>query len=112
MTEHHSGRGQDAAAVMGLLWETLIDLMGSAATATLLRRAAKRGTSQRPEMVDFSITKSAFEYRYAVPPSWKDGHDRAALAGLHELARQLRPLLAELTGAVVLRRLDAIPELK
>ena len=99
------------AAVIELLWETLSDLMGSAATATLLRRAAKRATRQAPALAGFEIVRDVLEYHYRLPDSWKEAQGPELVNAMCELTRELRPLLVELTGAVVLRRLDTIPEL-
>ena len=90
-----------------LLWDDMVDLLGSSATATLLRRAAKHVASQQPTLRELVIHKPAFDYEYTVPPAWKnDGRDTLAL-----LVRALVPLLRELTGPIVIQRLRSIPEL-
>lgn len=97
------------AALFGLLWDDLADVIGSSATATLLRRAAKHGAGHRPELRELVIHRPAFEYEYILPDAWADdgrGHD-----ALVELVRTLVPLLQELTGSIVIRRLQAIPAL-
>lgn len=99
------------AACFAVLWEEIAELMGSAAAATLLRRAAKRARERAPELAELSIDRDLFEYRYEVPPSWMATPSSASSHALHELVRELRPLLLELTGPVVLRRLRAIPAL-
>jgi hypothetical protein len=93
-----------------LIWAALVDLLGSAATATLIRRSLKRASARAPELDGLSISRERFEYRYVLPVGWKDGAT-GALEGLRELARELRPLLIELTGPVVLHRLSGIPDL-
>jgi len=103
--------GITAAARFKLLWDELSDLLGSAAAAALLRRAAKRAAQRHPELAALTITRDGFEYQYKVPPAWGDDSQNA-IAEFCELARQFRPLLVELTGSVVLRRLSAIPELE
>ncbi len=99
-----------AAQTFALLWSALHDVMGSAATATLLRRAAKHAETRAPDLGRFEVQRVRFEYRYVVPPSWAD-QSGDAHASLDALMRELRPLLVELTGAVVLQRLHVIPEL-
>lgn len=82
-------------------------MMGSAATAALLRRAAKHGEDRSPELGGLIVKRHRFEYRYELPTAWA----QEAREALHVLMSELRPLLIELTGAVVLRRLHGIPEL-
>ena len=52
-----------ASALFGLVWNELVDVLGSSATATLLRRAAKHGAVQRPELMKLTIHKPLFEAR-------------------------------------------------
>ncbi len=103
--------GCEPTVLFELLWATLVDLLGSAATATLIRRSLKRASARAPGLDGISITKERFEYRYVLPPEWKNS-TAGALGGLREIARQLQPLLLELTGSVVLHRLRGIPDLE
>lgn len=98
----------DAAALFELLWASLVDLLGTAATATVIRRAIKGAAPRAPELREIVIARNRLEYQYVLPPSWKD-HPAATLQGLRELAREMQPLLREFTGPVVLGRLRAIP---
>jgi hypothetical protein len=93
-----------------LIWAALVDLLGSAATATLIRRSVKRAALRVPELGGFTISRERFEYQYALPPAWKESKE--SLDGLRELVRDLRWLLVELTGPVVLHRLSGIPDLE
>ncbi len=99
------------AALFTLLWEALADVLGTAATAMLLRRAARRAAPRCPELSELAILREKLEYRYTLPPAWAAGTDGTPLA-LRELVAELRPLLVELTGPVVVRRLERIPELR
>lgn len=99
------------AALFTLLWEALVDVLGTAATATLLRRAARRAAPRYPELTELAIAREKLEYRYTLPPAWAGGAEGTPLA-LSELVAELRPLLVELTGPVVVRRLERIPELR
>ena len=99
------------AALFTILWEALADVLGTAATATLLRRAARRAAARCPELAELAISREKLEYRYALPPAWAAGTDGTPLA-LRELVAELRPLLVELTGPVVVRRLERVPELR
>lgn len=99
------------AGLFGLLWESLADVLGTAATATLLRRAAQRAALRRPELAELAIARSHLEYRYTLPPAW-EGHEDGAIVALRDLVGELRPLLVEMTGQVVVRHLEKIPALR
>jgi hypothetical protein len=103
--------GCDPTVLFELIWVALVDLLGSAATATLIRRSLKRAAERVPGLDGISISRERFEYRYVLPPGWKD-NAAGGLDGLREVARELQPLLLELTGSVVLHRLRGIPELE
>ncbi len=103
--------GCDPTVLFEHIWAALIDLLGSAATATLIRRSLKRAAERAPGLEGIAISRERFEYRYALPPGWKDS-PTGALDGLREVARELQPLLLELTGSVVLHRLRGIPDLE
>lgn len=93
-----------------VLWDAMADVMGTATTATLLRRAARRGAARDParsDLADLVIRRDGFGYHYELPAPW----DQAPLEPVRALVLELRPLLVELTGPVVLRRLVALPEL-
>jgi hypothetical protein len=94
------------AALFAAVWDALTDLMGSSATATLVRRAAKHGASKRPGLRVLVIHKPAFEYEYVVPEVWRD--DGTGRDDLGELMRNLVPLLVELTGSIATRRLESV----
>jgi len=102
----------EVATLFELLWTALADLLGSAATATLLRRSVKRAASRVPELADLTIKREGLEYCYVLPPAWKERTNDTALSELREIARELGPLLVELTGPVVIQRLRGIPELE
>lgn len=105
----HSGEeSPTAAALFDLIRESIADVLGSAAAAAMLRRAAKRALSRDPILEELEIRRQGLEYEYVQPRSWQEGG--AHLLG--ELLRDLRPLLVELTGAVVVLRLERLPELR
>ena len=97
------------AALFRLVWEALADVLGTAATATLLRRAARAAVRRRTELNELVISCENLEYRYTLPAGWRNGGPPGAL---RELVAELRPLLVELTGPVVYRRLERIPALR
>lgn len=108
-----SGVGADLSAsdLFTILWEALADILGTATSATLLRRAAQRAVPRFPELADLSIRRESLEFRYTVPLAWKAPAPDPPDA-LCELARELWTLLVDLTGSVVVNRLAQIPELR
>ena len=97
--------------LFAVLWRALADILGTAAAATLLRRAAQRAVSRSPELAGLSITRENLEYRYTVPSAWNDPAPAQPQA-LCELVRELWTLLVDLTGSVVVNRLARIQELR
>ncbi len=100
-----------SAALFDQIWRTLADVVGSGATATLLRRAARRAMANGSSMEGLAIEHRGLEYRYTLPESWQEPSS-ASLASLRALTRELRPLLVELTGPVLIARLKTHPELR
>ena len=99
-----------AADLFTLLWLGLADILGTAAAATLLRRAASRAVLGCPELAELAITRESLEYRYAVPSTWND--TATTTHALRELTRELWTFLIDLTGSVVVNRLAQIPALR
>jgi hypothetical protein len=100
-----------SADLFGMLWCGLADILGTAAAATLLRRAAQRALPRWPELAALCIVRERLEYRYSLPASWEDPASQLP-AALSAVARELWPLLVDLTGSVVVQRLEQIPELR
>jgi quercetin 2,3-dioxygenase len=109
-------RGSAAAAklsgstLFGLLWDTLVDVLGSAATATLVGRAAHRALARSPELGELSITRANQNFHFVVPRSF----DRTECVpdSLRDLLDELKLLLVQQTGNVVFRSFDRVPELR
>jgi hypothetical protein len=80
-----------AAELFALLWGSLADMLGTAATATLLRRAIKQAASQSSRLEPVGVIRNGLDYEYR--------------GELRAVAAELRVLLVELTGPVVVRRL-------
>jgi len=102
---------QDAtspAELFDLLWESLADVLGTAATATLVRRAIKRATSQTSWSEPVVVVRNGLDYEYRLPATWKQPSNEEALGALRVVAAELRVLLVELTGPVVVRRLGRL----
>ena len=100
-----------AAELFDLLWATLSDLLGSAATATLLRRSMKALLARRPGLEVLLITREGFEYRYVIPESWRVS-SADTLSTLRDLAGELSPILYDLTGVAVAHRLDNLVQFR
>lgn len=98
------------AEIVDLLWEALSDMMGTAAAATLLRRALISARGRAPALEGFEVVRQGFAYRYVAPDGW-NAPSNEARAAVTALFSALHPLLVDLTGSVVLRRLRTIPEL-
>jgi hypothetical protein len=97
-----------AAELFDLLWESLADVLGTAATATLVRRALKQMASRTSGSEPVIVTRSGLEYEYRVPEAWKQPGNEEALGALRAVAAELRVLLVELTGMVVVGRLGRL----
>ncbi len=50
-----------------ILWDALADLLGTAATATLLKGAARRAAARSPELAGLVIKRDGLIYRYTCP---------------------------------------------
>lgn len=100
-----------AADLFVLMWDTMVDVLGSAATATLLRRSIRRASARHAEVGGLVVSRDGFDYAYEVPASWSQPRPEA-IAAVRAIAAELRPLLVELTGPVILRRLSGIPALR
>lgn len=103
--------GCTAARLFHVLWENLADVLGAAATAALVRRSAKRVASRVPGRESVAVAREGFTYRYTLPARWNE-EDRETLVALRDLVKELLPILAELTGPVVVRRIEALAELR
>jgi len=100
-----------AAEVFDVLWESLADVLGTAATATLLRRAIKRAASHTSSFQPVIVAKNGLDYEYRLPETWKQSGNGEAIGALRAVAAELRVLLVELTGPVVVRRLSRLAPL-
>jgi hypothetical protein len=94
-----------AAELFDLLWESLADVLGTAASATLLRRAIKQAASQASWPAPVTVARNGLDYQYRLPETWKQPGNEEAMGALRLVAAELRVLLVELTGPVVVRRL-------
>jgi len=100
-----------AAALLAVLWANLVDMMGTAAAASVLRRSVKRACLRLPELEELKIVRDGWEYSCVTPRSWERAHPSDIPAFAEMLHNDLYPILRELTGPIVLRRLQRVPEL-
>ncbi len=106
------GRRATAAELFQRLWDEVADLVGTAATAALLRRALKRASAKQPELAGVILRREGLEYAWVLPAAWHDPERRDAVTHLRLLVRDdLHPLFRELAGPVIGRRLAQAPEL-
>lgn len=101
-----------AAELFDLLWASLADMVGTAATATLLRRAVKRAASQASWSEPVVVRRNGLDYEYRLPETWTQRGNEKAVGALRVVAAELRVLLVELTGPVVVRRLGRLAPLR
>jgi hypothetical protein len=99
------------AVLFTLLWDALVDLLGTAATAALLRRAAQHANRDNPGLADVYVVREGLDYRYSLPGAWHVPTDAADRA-FRQLVAALMPVLAELTGPVAARHLARVRELR
>ncbi len=78
------------AALFTILWDALADLLGTAATATLLKRAAQRAAARSPELAGLVIKRDGLIYRYSCPPAWNDSPKARRLRCASSLANSGR----------------------
>jgi hypothetical protein len=111
------GGDLDPAALFALVWEALAEVLGTAATAAIIRRAAGRAAIVSPELVDVVIRRENLEYHYTLPHAWSQPDnvvmpgERAPVA-LQQLVAETGRVLVELTGTIFVGRLEQIPELR
>jgi hypothetical protein len=99
------------AALFKLIWDPVAEVLGTTAAATLFSRAARRATPRSPELGDITVLRTADGYTYELPRALIGKVEHTPVA-LRELFAELRPLLVQLTGQVVVRRLEQIPGLQ
>lgn len=99
-----------AAELFDLLWGSLADVLGTA--ATLLRRALKAAASKTSWSESVTVARKGLDYEYRLPETWKQPGNEEALSALRIVAAELRVLLVELTGPVVVRRLGRLAPLR
>jgi len=102
--------GLSGAVLFSILWAELVELIGTAATAAVLRRAIHRALPRRPELSSLVIKRVDDQYGYAVPACFAP--PSGPPPALCEIGGELRVLLEELMGQVALRQLDRVPELR
>jgi hypothetical protein len=108
VTSGNDPSGASAAELFNLLWETVADILGTAATATLLRRSIKQAAARTAWLDPVIVTRTDLDYTYRLPEAWKQPGNDEAVDALRIVAAELRVLLVELTGPVVVTRLGRL----
>src|SRR5216684_8772517 len=86
------------AALFKLIWDSVADVLGTTATAMLLRRAAQRAMARSPELGEFTVVRTDAGYTYTLPRALvgKLEHtpvalrELAAAIGLEQLRQHIR----------------------
>ena len=104
--------GASAAELFDVLWEALADVLGTAATATLLRRSIKQAAAHIAWSQPIIVVRHGPDYTYRLPETWTQPGNDEAVDVLRIVAAQLRVLLIELTGPVVVARLGQLAPLR
>ena len=97
-----------AAELFDLLWDSLADVLGTAAAAIILRRAIQQAAFRTRSTERVMIVRNGFDYEYRVPGTWKHPGNDAAVDALRVVAAALRVFLVELTGPVLVDRLGRL----
>jgi hypothetical protein len=100
-----------ASELFAVVWDTLSDILGTPMTATLLRRSVKHAGSKGGDLRGVLITREGFEYRYSLPDSWRE-ESAPGLDALRAVLDELRPLLTDIAGPLLVDRLGAVPALR
>lgn len=94
------------------LWTAVAEVIGSAATAVLIRRAIKRAARQYPSLDDLTVELQEFLYQLRIPEHWDAPPDaetaeaiRALIAAFTEIARQL-------SGEILIRHISRLAVLE
>lgn len=95
------GVGGSVREIYGLLHDTLSEVIGRTATEALLRRALRRASAQDAELAALARGSAAGG---ATVQWWTD--ERHSMRYLRAVMRELWPLLIEITGPVVVARLE------
>jgi hypothetical protein len=103
---------ESAAELFDLLWGTLADVLGTAATATLLRRAIKQSAARTAWSEPAVVARDGLDYTYRLPEAWKQPGNDEAVDVFRIIAAELKRLLIELTGPVVIARLGHLAPLR
>ena len=112
MTSGNDPAGTSAADLFDLLWVTLADVLGTAATATLLRRSIKQAAVRIAWSEPLVVARTGLDYTYRLPEAWKQPGNDETVDELRIVAAQLKLLLIELTGPVVVARLGHLAPLR
>ena len=111
LMQEADGPGCVTATLFARLWETLSDSLGGAAAVALLGRSRRRAAARYPELDAIVVERAGGSYCFRLPERWSVPAPEPSLA-FRGWVDELLPFVVELTGAVIVRRLAAIPELR
>ena len=100
-------REASAAELFERLYSGVADIIGSPATATLMRRALRNAAAGNHALNDVVLLPKTLGFQYSPPDRWDKVGDEQGLRDVRALYRALRALLVEMTGPVVIHRLSA-----
>ncbi|HBY94550.1 MAG TPA: hypothetical protein DEP84_11425, partial [Chloroflexi bacterium] len=78
----------------------------------LLRRAARYAADRAPGLNELLIERNGATYHYEIPSAWHEAGNEQALSALAALGDELVPILLELTGSIVIHRLERFSSLR
>ncbi len=93
------------------IWTTLVDILGAPTATTVVRRSARRASVTHPTLAGLTIRRGVLDYEFDVPASWRESQSDST-ADIAALAAEVRIVLEELTGVLVIRTLNEHPTLK
>src|SRR5689334_15869321 len=76
------------AALFAIVWNAVAEVLGTAGAAAVVRRAAQRAATERPELVGLVIVRENLEYGYTLPRAW-DHEAKRDPAALRVLVREI-----------------------
>lgn len=108
--EGDAAAGLSGAVLFKILWDELVDILGTTATAVVMERALRRARTASRELGMLTVTRVDGQFGYAVPAAFVQSVGPSV--ALNSLVDELRPLLVELTGQVAVQLLGRVPELR
>ncbi len=93
------------------LWGRLSDVLGTPATAALMRRAISVAAGEHPDLRGIVISRERLTYVYSLPDAYCADGVQQLVPAYKALLREVLRLTGELTGGVMVRGLIKNQEL-